>query len=123
MNRPVFQFVFSRDLRTVKITGGRLVGEVSCNWCFMQWHAVKVSQTDLVGVYLGQIFPKTFVVIKKVSDRVCFFNKARVLTMPNSDDKFGSEEIDPLLKLMEANRNVFGYCRRIFGRDDKICVQ
>jgi probable Rubsico expression protein CbbX len=67
-------------------------------------HVVSVTRDDLVGEYVGHTAPKTKDVIKRAMGGVLFIDEAYYLYKVENDRDYGSESIEILLQVMEANR-------------------
>jgi AAA+ superfamily predicted ATPase len=65
-------------------------------------HLVETDRSQLVAGYVGQTAIKTKEVLDKAIDGVLFIDEAYSLS---SDDDFGKEAIDTILKYMEDNRD------------------
>src|SRR5919205_3976221 len=68
-------------------------------------HLVAVTRDDLVGQYVGHTAPKTKDVIKRAMGGVLFVDEAYYLYKVENDRDYGSEAIEILLQVMEANRD------------------
>jgi SpoVK/Ycf46/Vps4 family AAA+-type ATPase len=78
---------------------------------------VEVSRNDLVGKYLGHTAPQTMQVIKSAMGGILFIDEAYSLYR-GTNDSFGLEAIDTLVKAMEDNRDdliviLAGYTREM----------
>lgn len=69
-------------------------------------HVVEVDRQELVAAYIGQTAIKTANIIDKAMGGVLFIDEAYALAS-GSDNDFGNEAIETLLKLMEDNRGAF----------------
>jgi SpoVK/Ycf46/Vps4 family AAA+-type ATPase len=65
-------------------------------------HLIETDRSQLVAGYVGQTAIKTKEVLDKAIDGVLFIDEAYSLS---SDDDFGKEAIDTILKYMEDNRD------------------
>lgn len=100
-----YHMVFSGNPGTGKTTIARLIAEVYCAiGVLSKGHIVEVSRADLVGGYVGQTALKVQSVLKKAKGGVLFIDEAYSLTN-HSENDFGHEAVETLLKGMEDNRD------------------
>lgn len=70
-------------------------------------HFIEVDRSGLVAGYVGQTAIKTQEVIDKSLGGVLFIDEAYSLHVGDSENDFGKEAIETLLKAMEDNRDDF----------------
>jgi Cdc6-like AAA superfamily ATPase len=70
-------------------------------------HLVEVDRTELVAGYLGQTAMKTEGIINQAMDGVLFIDEAYSLAPQDSEDSYGDEAVNVLLKRMEDDRDRF----------------
>lgn len=68
-------------------------------------HLIETDRSGLVAGYVGQTAIKTKEVIERAIGGILFIDEAYTLSSSNSDNDYGKESIDTLLKMMEDNRN------------------
>jgi len=70
-------------------------------------HVIEVDRADLIGEYIGETAQKTDKVINQALGGILFIDEAYSLKKENSEQDFGQEAIDIILKRMEDYKNKF----------------
>ena len=102
-------FLFLGNPGTGKTTVARLFSKIfSALGILSKGHLIETDRQGLVAGYVGQTAEKTSTIIDKSIGGTLFIDEAYALSKKNgSDNDFGNEAIDILLKRMEDDRGKF----------------
>lgn len=107
LNKFSLHAVLTGNPGTGKTTLARLLGKIyKALGLLERGHLVEVDRQSLVAGYIGQTALKTSAVIDKAMGGVLFIDEAYALTS-GSDNDFGQEAIETILKAMEDKRGQF----------------
>jgi uncharacterized tellurite resistance protein B-like protein len=97
--------VFTGNPGTGKTTVARVLGRIfGAMGILKNGHLIETDRSGLVAEYAGQTGPKTQAKINEALDGVLFVDEAYSLVMHESQDAYGGEAVQALLKRAEDDR-------------------
>lgn len=109
LNKFSLHSIFTGNPGTGKTTVARIVAKIYKGLGLLErGHIVEVDRESLVAGYTGQTAIKTGAKIEEAQGGILFIDEAYALAGKNSNDAFGQEAIQVILKRMEDLRGQFG---------------
>ncbi|MCW3102738.1 MAG: ATPase central domain protein [Bacteroidetes bacterium] len=109
LNKFSLHSIFTGNPGTGKTTVARIVAKIYKGLGLLErGHIVEVDRESLVAGYTGQTAIKTGAKIEEAQGGILFIDEAYALAGKNSNDGFGQEAIQVILKRMEDLRGQFG---------------
>jgi hypothetical protein len=97
--------VFNGNPGTGKTTVARIVGTIFGSMGILKkGHLIETDRSGMVAEYAGQTGPKSHKKIDEALDGVLFIDEAYTLIARDSEDPYGHEAVQTLLKRMEDDR-------------------
>ncbi len=103
-----YHMVFTGNPGTGKTTVARLLGKIFHSvGCISKGHFLECDRSSLVGAYLGETAIKTKKILSRALGGILFIDEAYSLVQDSSgsEDSYGREAVDTILKFMEDNRD------------------
>ncbi len=109
LNKFSLHSIFTGNPGTGKTTVARIVAKIYKGLGLLErGHIVEVDRESLVAGFSGQTAIKTAAKIEEAQGGILFIDEAYALAGKNSNDGFGQEAIQVILKRMEDLRGQFG---------------